>query len=217
MVHTLPLRTVSNDAERQARDRFERAISLASIELAARGDPILGFRAVGEEDRTLVWLLPPVELARPKIRTPYELVGLAIGLATQIADRHRRGLSTAVLSEHSITAHGRIAGAQVFAAGPWLADGVIPIRAAPEERESEGAALSGDVWRLGQLLSELARQFELPPEVGRMLDPDPHRRPTATETIDQLDAAFAGVIRRSASAIRRDEELLIESRWPGSR
>jgi hypothetical protein len=189
LVQTLPLRPVNGAAQKAARDAFEQSVALATNEAIAAGDSIFAHRAVGTEERALVWLLPMAELARPKIRTPQELLGLGLGLLTQISERHQRGLTTPLLSEHTITARGRLAGAQVFATGPWLAEDVEPIRVAPEERIRPTA--TGDLWRLGHTLSELAREFALPSEVSRLVHPDPKRRPTVTEAIEQFDAAFA--------------------------
>jgi hypothetical protein len=133
LVQTLPLRDAQDASERAARDQFERSISLATLECAAAGDPILAHRAVGTVERTLVWLLPMAELARPKIKTAEELLGLGIGILAQLAERHQRNRTTPMLSEHSVTARGRIAGAQIFAAGPWIGD-VPPIRPRPRRR-----------------------------------------------------------------------------------
>jgi hypothetical protein len=192
LVQTLPLRP-AGAGDRDARDRFERELSLGTLESAAAGDPILAHRTLGgEEDRTMVWILPLAELSRPRIRTREELLGLGIGVLIQLADRHGRGQTAPLLSEHAITAHGRLAGAQVFAAGPWLAEDVDPIRVAPEERLAGRALPSGDVFRLGQMLSELARDFALPPEISAMVHPDPEQRPAVSDAIDRLDAALAG-------------------------
>jgi hypothetical protein len=213
LVQTLPLRPAAGP-ERGARDEFERALSLATLECAARGDPILAHKAVGGVERTMVWLLPLSELARPKIRTPEELLGLGIGILTQLAERHQRGLTAPLLSERSITAHGRIVGAQIFACGRWIAEEVEPIRLAPEERVKSRALPSGDLFRLGQLLSELARQFALPPEISRLVHPDPEQRPTAAQALEQFDAAFARNARAPSPPKKEShpvEELLFEA------
>ncbi len=192
LVQTLPLRRAAPGPDRAARDTFERSLSLETLEAAAAGDPILAHRALGTADnRTLVWLLPLVELSKPKVRHAGDLIGLGIGLAAQLEARHLRGRTTPLLSEHSVTASGRIAGAQVFAAGPWLSDEVPPIRVAPEEVAAGRALPSGDVWRLGHMLSELARHFALPPAVSQLVEPDPRARPTAAEAVRNLEAQGA--------------------------
>jgi hypothetical protein len=202
LVQTLPLRDVKDASERAARDQFERTISLATLEHAAAGDPILAHRAVGTLERTLVWLLPMAELARPKIRNAEELLGLGIGLLAQLEDRHQRNRTTPLLSEYTVTARGRLVGAQVFASGPWIGEAVTPIRLAPEELAANCALPSGDLWRLGQMLSELARCFALPSQVGRLVHPDPKMRPTVAEAIERFDGAFARIT-RSASQVAR--------------
>jgi len=205
LVQTLPLRSASGATQKAAREAFEQSITLATNEAMAAGDPILAHRGVGAEERALVWLLPLAELCRPKIRTAQELLGLGIGLLTQIAERHQRGLTTPLLSEHTITAHGRLVGAQIYAYGPWIAEDIDPIRAAPEERIRPTP--TGDLWRLGQTLSELAREFALPSEVSRLLHPDPRKRPAAPEAIEQFDDAFA----RSTTAASQVAKPAVEA------
>jgi hypothetical protein len=189
-------RAPANERERTARQAEERSIAKRTTDLL--GDPEVTVHAHGGVDviggeRLLFWALPFSD--RPSLAdetlTPSEVLDVAVRLARRLAERHEAGRLDPILSEHLIKR--RKEGLEVVGVPLAIDRGLVsprmpPYRYAPEEN---GVPLpSGDLYRLGRLLSNLSVDPPLPPAVRAAIDrliATAGRYATAKEVLSTLE------------------------------
>ncbi|MBI4818956.1 MAG: hypothetical protein HY791_21980 [Deltaproteobacteria bacterium] len=202
--------------------------------LAERTNPVGVQREPGGET-VLSWVLPFVELRRgePTSLRGAEAMRTALSLAVHLARAHGLGATCPLLSEELVvqTKSGpKVLEVVPAAVAPeWLAEGELPARFAPEERQACESTESGDLWRLGEALSALARRS---PDCGlaglaeRLRSPNPSDRPArATQVIVELEALgqaagltpiFSGTTEARALKPGELEELLARTVDPSN-
>lgn len=202
-------RAVADDAERLARQHLEHVVAARTAELL--DEPALGLRAHGVVDeadgtRTLYWVLPWHPRA-PRLAADFTprlgleaVVRAGVSLARRLVERHARQRTEPLLSA-SLLALGE--GAPALLGFPVLvppvaaADGMLPPLLAPEERLHAQPTVSGDLWRLGEVLRRLMEGCgpagdALTPLVTSLSEPDPRRRtPRASQVLAELESLVA--------------------------
>lgn len=205
-------RAVGDEAERLARQHLEHVVAARTAELL--DEPALGLRAHGVVDepdgtRTMFWVLPwhpraprlAADFApRPSLDT---VVRAGQVLARRLVTRHARGrleplMSASLLSSGDETIEAALLGFPVLVPPVAAADTMIPPMLAPEERLHAQPTMTGDLWRLGEVLRKLVESCGEPtaalePLIAQLSEPDPSRRtPRASQVLAELDALSAG-------------------------
>ena len=202
-------RAVADDAERLARQHLEHVVAARTAELL--DEPALGLRAHGVVDevdgtRTLYWVLPWHPRA-PRLAADFTprlgleaVVRAGVVLARRLVERHARQRTEPLLSA-SLLVLGE--GAPALLGFPVLvppvaaADGMLSPLLAPEERLHAQPTVSGDLWRLGEVLRRLMEGCgpagdALTPLVTSLSEPDPRRRPPrASQVLAELESLVA--------------------------
>lgn len=199
-------RAVADDAERLARQHLEHVVAARTAELL--DEPALGLRAHGVVDeadgtRTLYWVLPWHPRA-PRLAADFTprlgldaVVRAGVVLARRLVERHARQRTEPLLSA-SLLALGdgapALLGFPVLVPPVAAADGMLPPLLAPEERLHAQPTVSGDLWRLGEVLRRLMEGCgpagdALTPLVTSLSEPDPRRRtPRASQVLAELES-----------------------------
>ncbi|MCC7380789.1 MAG: hypothetical protein IT384_03110 [Deltaproteobacteria bacterium] len=228
LLQLVVLRAADSDNDRVARDLQERKLWTTTQQLLAREPAsILDFGSsdAPSGERLLFWTLPWVPSAEKvaSLGAEIALVELGLALARELAERHVRGRATPQLTEHALERGderlaARMLGLPLVIGADWLVAELLPTRLAPEETLLERCEESGDLWRLGQLLTALAIDHELSPELSRLLERLAHAQPAqrpsrATEVIVALEAQLADFIGRAAMVVL--DTVRLEALAPG--
>lgn len=228
LLQLVVLRAAASDGDRVARDLEERKLWTTTQQLLAREPAsILDFGSSDgpSGERLLFWTLPWVPPAEKvaSLGAEIALVEVGLALARELAERHVRGRATPQLTEHALVRGdeglaARILGLPLVIGADWLVAELLPTRLGPEETLHERCEESGDLWRLGQLLTALAIDHPLSPELSRLLErlahAQPEQRPSrVTEVIVALEAQLADFIGRAAMVVL--DTVRLEALAPG--
>lgn len=203
LLQLVSLRAVDGELERAERHRHERQIAQRTAELVTEGELTLhahgGIDLIESGERLLFWVLPWIEgtffLERAKERPLVvgEVIRVAWKLAERMAVRHQASRVDPLLAEHFLYGGAEetidLAGVPVAALSQWLGREMLQPRLAPEEERTEDRRASGDLWRLGGLLGELARlsdplSAEVKSAFDALAEPDVGRRAaSATQAV----------------------------------
>jgi hypothetical protein len=184
LIQVAALRAPRDDNATTAIRDYIQMIDVATKHLA--NDPDIKLEAHGAIKRSdgktaLYWALPWPEdayrlgHAKAYIASLEDLTSIARSLLVRMASRHDRGRLEPLLSEQLIIVRSKggaeLVGIPIHLPLGELAEEMVPARLAPEERVSREPGLSGDLWRLGMALKELAKSVEgLPPAFTRLLE-----------------------------------------------
>jgi hypothetical protein len=194
------LRAPRDEAERALRQKYERQIAGKTAGLI--DEPEIGVRAHGGVDtqdgtRTLFWALPFRGHPLKRKLEAKELVTLAEALLARLERRHARGrfdphLVFDLIFEIDDKGAKELAGVPVAVASDWLAQGFLQGPRTEEEERSGELSASGDLWRLGQALVELAADREkLPPQLAAWIAELP--KSSAREAMSTLSSVKSAI------------------------
>ncbi len=176
LLQVVRLRAPADEADRVARQRYERGLGARTAALFDELD--LEIRAQGGADLSdgtrwiywaRAWSGAPVDAGA---LTSDDLVVVARDLLERLARRHGLGRTEPLLGEHTLwrAAGGRysVAGVPVGVDAAWMAPSEErPLRAPDEAADGDAR---GDLWRLGQALRALSAGREITPPLREVID-----------------------------------------------
>lgn len=203
-------RGAQTDDDREKRQKHEKVLAQRTMELIGDADVIVhahGGADAEDGERVLFWALPwsdapfLVDRVKSEPLSSNELIEIGVALAQRMAARHSSGRVDPLLSEHLLRAgepgKPEVVGVPIAVDSEWMSPNMISARLAPEETSTQDRRPSGDVWRLGKLLSALAEHTrslsaEAREAFAQLSDDDTQKRtpsaPVAVELLMKLNA-----------------------------
>lgn len=176
LLQLAPLRVAPDKATHAEREDYVHMVARATEQLAAHKDPAVLLHGVahGLRGPELFWCLPWLDGAQrlghahDQVESADHLTQAATALLERTRQLHASGRLDPLLSAGGILLAPH-AGVQVIGLGihlppEWLDEGLMtPGLLAPEERLRAEPTRSGDLWRVGVLLTELAGRLPRAP------------------------------------------------------
>lgn len=197
LLQVVRLRAPADEADRVARQRYERALGARTAALF--DEPELEIRAQGGADLgdgtrwvywARAWSGAPVDLATLDDEA---LLSAVRALGERLVRRHARGRAEPLLSAHALwrSPDGRVgvAGVPVGVDAQWMAPSEdAPLRAPGEAADG---TITGDLWRMARVVEAAVAGRATPPEPLTQLLAQAERLASAAE----LRAVLGGVAR----------------------